>query len=191
MDGVSYNIEQVSVSMAKAMAVGAEIKVIGADKPLWDGADGVWQETTILDVRGAEVGVLQRTTDGVTVRYESGDPENFAFEGDGGFNDFEALYFASLVTTPKPPEAQADAGADADLQPPQPTIERAKIPTPFRNVDYSPSEGSARSLVLPGPFAGIDGAGAKWLHFPLIKRSSHDATPSAPLLRVDEMMRSQ
>ena len=38
------------------MAVGAEIKV---DKHLWDGADGVWQETTILDVRGAEVGVLQ------------------------------------------------------------------------------------------------------------------------------------
>ena len=63
--------------MAKAMAVGAEIKVIGADTHLWDGADGVWQETTILDVRGAEVGVLQRTTDGVTVRYESGDAEIF------------------------------------------------------------------------------------------------------------------
>ena len=70
---------------AKGMAVGAEIKV---DKHLWDGADGVWQETTILDVRGAEVGVLQqRTTDGVTVRYESGDAENFLFEGDDGFND--------------------------------------------------------------------------------------------------------
>jgi len=130
------------------MAVGAEIKV---DKHLWDGADGVWQETTILDVRGAEVGVLQqRTTDGVTVRYESGDAENFLFEGDDGFNDLEALYFASLVTTPKPPEAQADAGADADLQPPQPTIERAKIPTPFRNVDYSPSEGSAVQKATSG-----------------------------------------
>ena len=56
LDGASYNIEHVSVSMAKAMAVGAEIKVY---KHLWDGSDGAWQETTILDVRGAEVGVLQ------------------------------------------------------------------------------------------------------------------------------------
>ena len=62
-------------------------------------------------------------------------------------------------------------------------IERAKLPAPFRNVDYSPSEGVARSKVLSEPFAGVQSAGSTWIHFPRVKQSAHK-DPRAPPMRV-------
>ena len=76
-------------------------------------------------------------------------------------------------------ETNAAAAAAAE----EVQIERAKLPAPFRNVDYSPSEGVARSKVLSGPFAGVHNAGSTWIHFPRVKQSA-PKDPRAPPMRV-------
>ena len=73
-------------------------------------------------------------------------------------------------------EAHAAAAAAEEVQ-----IERAKLPAPFRNVDYSPSEGVARRKVLSEPFAGVQSAGSTWIHFPRVKQSTHKDTRAPPM----------
>lgn len=57
------------------------------------------------------------------------------------------------------------------------------MPAPWRNIDYSPSEGVARSKVLEGPFAEVPFAGSKWTHFPRVKKAGH-TDGRAPPMRV-------
>lgn len=143
-----------------------------------------WEGDVAFDsVEALYVGIILAVAEPSTKRAAAGGGAAAAAEGGGAVAD-ESEKFAAAGEHVAAAGAQRDAAigeTNAAAAAEEVQIERAKLPAPFRNVDYSPSEGVARRKVLSEPFAGVQSAGSTWIHFPRVKQSAHKDTRAPPM----------